>query len=413
LKNVALTSLHSNPFRDLEEFPLIQGKLDRLQESIEAEGFWEGVIARPRKKGGYEIAFGHHRVYAAKKALGDDAKVPVIVRDLDDDRMLHFMSRENAEEFGHDFYNTVVQSVRSVVLAYGAGKVELEKPEMLGGKGGVQKHQVRFAPSFSQGVDGNPSRIYTVDAVADYLGLHEPKGGAAQRVYTALSVLELLEEGSLKPRAIMGLDHGAVREVVVAAKQAADRARQESEARDKGAADKRVRDERMAQLDAERAQRDYEKRVKADGEAKAAKERAEMAAARKKYEEEQAEAKRATLDAKRAADKAALDAKIAAAKDVTEKLKTQTVAAVQDERKAKLLVVAPPSRAPVRATDLSPCVVKLQDEAARLAANAEAFISMARDPGNAVSVRDLRRLATLLRECGEKGREVSRIVEKR
>ena len=38
---------------------------------------------------------------------------------------------------------------------------------------------------------------------------------------------------------------------------------------------------------------------------------------------------------------------------------------------------------------------------------------MARDPGNAVSIRDLRKLVTVVGECAEKGREVARIVEKR
>jgi hypothetical protein len=115
------------------------------------------------------------------------------------------MSRENAEEFGHDFYNTVVQSVRSVVLAYGAGKVELEKAENMANKG-----QLRYAPSFMRLHDASGEKPYTAREVGIYLGWTavsgRSEGGvqASQHVLTALSVLE---EGSLKPRAIMSREN--------------------------------------------------------------------------------------------------------------------------------------------------------------------------------------------------------------
>ena len=96
LKQVRLSSLHHNPHRQMDNYPLIQSKIDTLCRSIEDVGLWEGIIARPAKSG-YQIAFGHHRVAAAKQA--GLTTVSIIVRDLSDEQMLQFMGRENGEDY--------------------------------------------------------------------------------------------------------------------------------------------------------------------------------------------------------------------------------------------------------------------------------------------------------------------------
>lgn len=101
LKTVGMELIHTNPYRLLHVYPWIEPKLDALQRSIDDVGFWEGVIARPRKEGGYELAFGHHRIEAAKRSGLN--RVPLIIRDLTDEQMVKFMGRENGEDYKADF----------------------------------------------------------------------------------------------------------------------------------------------------------------------------------------------------------------------------------------------------------------------------------------------------------------------
>jgi hypothetical protein len=99
-ETVSLSKVRPNPHRDLDTYPWIEDKLAQLMRSIEDVGFWAGIIGR-QADDGYELAFGHHRVEAARR-LGM-AEVPLIVEDLDDQRMLQFMGRENGEDYSADF----------------------------------------------------------------------------------------------------------------------------------------------------------------------------------------------------------------------------------------------------------------------------------------------------------------------
>ena len=75
-----------------------------LRQSIKDVGLWEGVIARKTKQLRYQIAFGHHRLEAGRRELGQRAQVLLIVRDdLDDEKMLQFLGRENLEDYATDF----------------------------------------------------------------------------------------------------------------------------------------------------------------------------------------------------------------------------------------------------------------------------------------------------------------------
>ena len=100
VKQVSVTSIDANPHRDLDTYPWIESKVEALCRSIDAVGLWEGIIARPAGKR-YQLAFGHHRLEAAKR--NGIAKVKVIVRDLSDQQMLEFMGRENGEDYSTDF----------------------------------------------------------------------------------------------------------------------------------------------------------------------------------------------------------------------------------------------------------------------------------------------------------------------
>lgn len=100
VKQVSVTSIDANPHRDLDTYPWIESKVEALCRSIDAVGLWEGIIVRPVGKR-YQLAFGHHRLEAAKR--NGIAKVKVIVRDLTDQQMLEFMGRENGEDYATDF----------------------------------------------------------------------------------------------------------------------------------------------------------------------------------------------------------------------------------------------------------------------------------------------------------------------
>jgi ParB-like chromosome segregation protein Spo0J len=94
---IPLSDLHPNPYRDFDLHPFDPVQVDRLKASIEADGFWASVVAR-KAPGGYQIAFGHHRIEAARQ-LGM-AAAPIEVRALSDWQMVRMLVSENATQRG-------------------------------------------------------------------------------------------------------------------------------------------------------------------------------------------------------------------------------------------------------------------------------------------------------------------------
>ena len=100
IQTIDIEQVDANPFRRLREYPYVERKVEALMRSIKDVGLWEGVIGRAVGNR-VQIAFGHHRVEAARRA--GLQQINVIVRDLDDDQMLGFMGRENMEDYNSDF----------------------------------------------------------------------------------------------------------------------------------------------------------------------------------------------------------------------------------------------------------------------------------------------------------------------
>lgn len=94
---IPLREIHANPYRDFDLHPIDQVQVERLKASINADGFWSSVTAR-KAADGYEVAYGHHRIEAAK-SLGLDT-VPIEVRELDDWQMVRMLASENATQRG-------------------------------------------------------------------------------------------------------------------------------------------------------------------------------------------------------------------------------------------------------------------------------------------------------------------------
>jgi hypothetical protein len=95
---VPIADIRPNPFRYITDYPLSETKIVELAESIQDTGFWTNVCARP-VNGHYEIAYGHHRIEAAKRA--NLKEVPLVIDpDMSDERAFAMMKRENSEAYG-------------------------------------------------------------------------------------------------------------------------------------------------------------------------------------------------------------------------------------------------------------------------------------------------------------------------
>jgi len=100
IHTTSIENIDPNPFRRLGDYPYVERKIEALQRSISDVGLWEGIIGR-QVGNRIELAFGHHRAEAARRA--GLTEVSIIVRDLTDDEMLAFMGRENMEDYNADF----------------------------------------------------------------------------------------------------------------------------------------------------------------------------------------------------------------------------------------------------------------------------------------------------------------------
>ena len=179
--------IQPNPFRDLDRYPLRPDKIDALRESFKSAGdFWENIVARIREDGLPEIAHGHHRLEALRLEYGPDRKISLIITASDDDEtFLQMMLKENLETWDNSA-SVDQESLRAVVEAYAAGRIELPQP-------GGGHSQCRFAPSFCRGETANSNRRspYSAATLSEYLGW---KGSKAENT---ISALELIEEEML------------------------------------------------------------------------------------------------------------------------------------------------------------------------------------------------------------------------
>lgn len=205
--------IKSNPFRAIGRYSLREEKVEALRASISKTTFWDNIVARIRN-GKPEIAYGHHRLEALHREFGEDGRVGLILRELDDAQMLKIMVQENMQEW--DTSAAIEQeSVRAVVLAYGDGTIQLPAPDPK-----TPLDRLRFAPSFTLGGDDpnahldHGRRRYTAPTTAQFLGWHEEK------VRLVLQALALIELKLLTPTDFAGLSPTQARALVVAVRKA-------------------------------------------------------------------------------------------------------------------------------------------------------------------------------------------------
>ena len=180
---IAVKDLRPNPFRHLERYPISREKVDALKRSIKDTEFWDNLVVRKSLNGGgYEMAYGHHRFVALKELHVAEIDVPV--RKLDDTAMAKIMAHENMEEWA---WSAAIgqETVRSIVEAFGEGKIELPSVGRVDGA-------VRYAPSFvtvGKTASGRQEAVYTAATLAKFLGWNE------SQVEAHLNALGVIEKG--------------------------------------------------------------------------------------------------------------------------------------------------------------------------------------------------------------------------
>jgi len=107
---VQLKNVKANPFRKIDHYPLNNEKIEALKKSINQTGFWDNLVGR-EQDGEIQIAYGHHRLNAAKQVLGGDYEMDLNIRELDNATMIQIMANENMSEWSSDI-KIVDESVR-------------------------------------------------------------------------------------------------------------------------------------------------------------------------------------------------------------------------------------------------------------------------------------------------------------
>lgn len=273
LRRIPVKQLVPNPFRDLDRYPVQRDKIEALRESIRTTGVWPNIVGRPGKGRTIEQAYGHNRRAAIAEELGEDAIIDVLVCEISDDLMMKIMARENAAEWATSA-QAEHETIRAVVLAYGEGRITLPT---IGAK--ANKSVIRYAPSFVPDALG-PDRAhpYTVETVAAYIGWRGPAGKPQDKVYSALSALQYIEEGLTSTDKFVGLTTKQAEAVIDEAKRA--RFYRETLAREE---DRKAEEARKAAKQAE---------AEADAEAREIAERAEQHA-RKQAKQHREEGRKA------------------------------------------------------------------------------------------------------------------------
>jgi len=340
---IALKDIKPNPYRNLTLYPLLTPTLDQLVASIEKSGFWDNVVVR-KAKGEYELAYGHHRLEAAKQAGLKEADF--IVKSLSDDDMLTMMYLENQNDTDRKPWLSLMESVEGIMKGMVEGTVHVELTE------DVRKDLKRITPSFISGAtftsypyktkellekrgrshkqwEGTSAPIYTVNSIGVRLNETTKRGEANLPVKDVVNALELMELGDryLKRATVEACETWRdLQDRCTAGRAQLDTDEQKARQREK--------DERAAAEAEEKRKRDEEKanERREKMEQKAAEEKAKSEAQRaelQKQQDEAAEEIRIKQEEKRAADDKAAREK--AQKDIEEAKRLKAEAREREE----------------------------------------------------------------------------------
>lgn len=93
---VKVDNLKPNPFRRIDKYPINRDKVEALKTSINETDFWDNILARSSGKF-FEIAYGHHRLFALRELGVKEIDIPV--KDIPDGKMIQIMANENLQDW--------------------------------------------------------------------------------------------------------------------------------------------------------------------------------------------------------------------------------------------------------------------------------------------------------------------------
>ena len=93
IRFVSPDEIHANPDQPRSVFD--PQAIEELSRSVAADGVLQPLVVRIRPQGGYELVAGERRMRASRMAQLKE--IPVIVRDIDNDRMLSLALTENLQ----------------------------------------------------------------------------------------------------------------------------------------------------------------------------------------------------------------------------------------------------------------------------------------------------------------------------
>jgi hypothetical protein len=181
---VKIKDLEPNPYRDMENYPIDETKIQTLIGSYNQTGFWRNINARPKPgiKDKYQLAYGHHRLIALKKLYGEDHIIDIVVEKYSDATMLKMMASEN----NTDFRTNVAVTLETVKVTRQFLK---DHPE-----------EIKTSAPISWRVSTEGYRR-TAEAfqIAEFLDWSEHK------VYDALSQLDSIKAGDIDEKVIINM----------------------------------------------------------------------------------------------------------------------------------------------------------------------------------------------------------------
>lgn len=201
-----LKDVQNNPFRDLKGNPLIEAKIEELVNSIEISGYWDNCIA-VKRGGKYCLAYGHHRLEAAKRAGLTEADF--IIKDLDDAMLIKVMDLENRETYASS-PASLIEAVKAVVNALAEGSIPTFEIDPK-----TSEDRRRYAPSYvpynaCAGENKDARKAYTASNIAQFLGRTMAKGEGdrpAKAIVAALDFLCLKELGKINNAVLVKDNH--------------------------------------------------------------------------------------------------------------------------------------------------------------------------------------------------------------
>ena len=155
-----------------------------------------------------QLAFGHHRVEAARRVLGKNAEVPLLIGKFTDAQMIQRMGLENAVEYGTRA-DAELEVIEAIFDAFRHGKLSDED---------IVGLRPKEKSSRTRSISGTPEMgtlEFTRETVAAFLGWK------MDRADRALSMYDAQHEEKLELEPVRALSATTAREIVTEARSRA------------------------------------------------------------------------------------------------------------------------------------------------------------------------------------------------